>query len=614
MLHFLQLQLNFMIFSNLYKFSLVRGRKYPYMKIKMKKTYSIFLILIFFGCKKDEEKIEIPLSPTNLSAQLITGTQVNLTWTDNSTNESGFKIDRKQTGGQYSNIATLNSDVTLYSDNGLTINETYTYRLYSFNTRGNSITYSNEVTITTKAPPVLNTEAIASVTTTSGISGGKITNDGGSTVSARGICWSTSANPTISLSTKTSNGTGSGSFSSVISNLMPSTKYYVRAYATNNSGTGYGNEVSFTTLEASSPTLTTTNITSISYRNSLSGGQVLTDGNAPILERGVVWGTMAGPTVETNTGKSNNGTGIGGFASSLINLQPGTTYYVRAYARNAGVIGYGDEKIFQTLPLVVPVLTTIEISEITSKNAKGGGTILNDGGSTISAKGVCWSTSPNPTTNLSTKTSDGPGMSAFSSILTNLNLHTTYYVRSYATNATGTAYGNQIVFTTKYGIGETGPSGGLIFYDKGISSNGWRYLEAAPSDYFGPVSTVWWNGSWIYQDAIGISPYKDLGTGKTNTSLIIAANSNLNNAAKICDDYIYNGFSDWYLPSIDELQLICKNLHSLGIGNFSGDFYWSSTDTYRLHNAWWMQFSGGCQLRTDFGRNMTNKIRPVRQF
>lgn len=577
-----------------------------------------YFFLLFLAVSCQEDVVPVPTAPSNLAAQLISGTQVNLTWTDNSTNETGFKIDRKQTGGQYSNIATVNSDITLYSDIGLTINETYTYRVYSFNKGGNSATYSNEVSILTKSSPILATTTVTSITTTSGSSGGNITNDGGSAVTARGVCWSTSTNPTTSLTTKTSNGAGSGSFISSISNLTPSTKYYVRAYATNSSGTGYGDEVSFTTNAASPPTLSTTAISSISYRSSSSGGQITSDGSAPITERGIVWSTTTGPTYEANSGKTSNGTGTGNFTSNLTNLQPGTTYYVRAFAKNAGAIGYGDEKSFSTMPLIVPVLTTTQISEITSATAKSGGTITDDGGTSITAKGICWSTSPNPTILLSTKTSNGTGTATFISDLASLTLHVTYYVRAYATNSTGTGYGDEIVFTTKYAIGETGPAGGYIFYDKGVSSSGWRYLEAAPADYHSIIA--WWNGTWTYQNSPGISPDKTLGSGKINTPLIVAANSNLQNAAKVCDDYSINGYSDWYLPSIDELEQICTSLFSNGKGNFNYTTatYWSSTDTNRIHSAWYMQFNQfptpSCDIRTDSGRDWQRRVRPIRQF
>ena len=96
--------------------------------------------------------------------------------------------------------------------------------------------------------PILSTTEITEITQTTATSGGNITDEGGATVTARGVCWSTSQNPTISDS-KTEDGTGTGNFTSSISGLEPNTTYYVRAYATNSEGTGYGSELSFTTLE-----------------------------------------------------------------------------------------------------------------------------------------------------------------------------------------------------------------------------------------------------------------------------------------------------------------------------------------------------------------------------
>jgi uncharacterized protein (TIGR02145 family) len=89
------------------------------------------------------------------------------------------------------------------------------------------------------------------VTTITAFSGGNISSDGGSAVTARGICWNTAPNPTIALNTKTSNGTGIGSFISSITDLIPGTLYYARAYATNAAGTAYGTQLSFTTVAAS---------------------------------------------------------------------------------------------------------------------------------------------------------------------------------------------------------------------------------------------------------------------------------------------------------------------------------------------------------------------------
>ena len=97
-------------------------------------------------------------------------------------------------------------------------------------------------------PPTVTTAAVTEIGQTAALSGGEVTSDGGADVTARGVCWSTSQNPTID-DNKTENGSGTGSYNSNLSNLTPNTTYYVRAYATNSAGTGYGEERSFTTLE-----------------------------------------------------------------------------------------------------------------------------------------------------------------------------------------------------------------------------------------------------------------------------------------------------------------------------------------------------------------------------
>ncbi|MBO4542948.1 MAG: T9SS type A sorting domain-containing protein [Bacteroidales bacterium] len=131
----------------------------------------------------------------------------------------------------------------------------------------------------------------------------------------------------------------------------------------------------------------------------------------------------------------------------MTGLKANTVYYVRAYATNAMGTTYGNVIPFTTIATTIPTLTTIITSNITSTTAQSGGNITSDGGTTITARGVCWSTSQNPTIN-DNHTSDGSGAGSFTSTMAGLKANTVYYVRAYATNAMGTAYGNQITFTT----------------------------------------------------------------------------------------------------------------------------------------------------------------------
>jgi uncharacterized protein (TIGR02145 family) len=363
---------------------------------------------------------------------------------------------------------------------GLTANTKYYIRAYATNSEGT--VYGSETNFTTSAAsaaiPVLSTTAISGITQTTANSGGNITSDGGALVTARGVCWSTSANPTIALSTKTSNGTGTGSYTSNITGLTANTNYYVRAYATNSVGTAYGNELIFTTGSLI-PTLTTTAISSITSTTASSGGNITSDGGASVTARGVCWNTSASPTIALST-KTTDGSGTGNFTSSLTGLTPGATYYVRSYATNSAGTAYGNELSFSA-GAVIPTLSSTAVSSISATTASSGGNITNDGGSSVTARGVCWNTSTNPTIGLSTKTTDGSGTGSFTSSLTGLTPSTTYYVRAYATNGVGTAYGDEKSFTTIAAVSTltteaitsitttTASSGGNITNDGGAS-------------------------------------------------------------------------------------------------------------------------------------------------
>jgi len=288
------------------------------------------------------------------------------------------------------------------------------------------------------------TEDITSVTQTSAITGGFISNSGGAEITARGICWGTSINPATS-GNKTSDGTGTGTFTSIINQLTPGTMYYVRAYAINEAGTSYGNQRSFTTTDILTPTLTTVEAGSITLTSAVSGGNITDDGGADISTRGVCWSTSEDPTTADN--KTEDGSGTGSFTSDLTNLTPGTDYYVRAYATNSAGTAYGNQETFTTVALELATVTTASADHVTQTSAMLGGDVTDDGGSDVTAKGVCWSTSSNPTTDDNT-TNDGSGTGAFTSNLSGLTPGTTYYVRAYAINSVGTAYGSEVSFDT----------------------------------------------------------------------------------------------------------------------------------------------------------------------
>ena len=303
--------------------------------------------------------------------------------------------------------------------------------------------YGTEITFTTTTIPVLAaTAAATAITTTTATSGGDITDNGGSAVTVSGVCWSTSPNPTVSDS-KTTDGSALGVFTSSLTGLTQGTTYYVRAYATNSVGTAYGTQISFTTL--TTPTLAaTTAVTAITTTTASSGGNITSNGGSAVTVSGICWGTSSNPLV---TGShTTDGLALGSFTSSMAGLTQGTTYYVRAYATNSVGTAYGAEVSFTTLTIPTLAATTAATA-ITTTSATSGGNITSNGGTPVTVSGVCWSTSANPV-ETDSHTTDGTALGVFPSSISGLTQGTTYYVRAYATNSVGTAYGAQITFTT----------------------------------------------------------------------------------------------------------------------------------------------------------------------
>jgi hypothetical protein len=164
-----------------------------------------------------------------------------------------------------------------------------------------------------------------------------------------------------------------------------------------------------------------------------------------------------------------------------------------------------------------------------------------------------------------------------------------------------------------YSLRDIGPAGGYIFYDKGTYSDGWRYLEAAP------VSTEWNDKQWCsyyksgYETWIG-GTGTGIGTGQSNTTKIVTwlnSHSETDRAAQLCDALVYGGYSDWFLPSKDQLNQMYVNLRSEGVGGFAGDKYWSSSE-YEAEYAWVQFLSGG--LQGPSGKNDAICVRAARAF
>jgi hypothetical protein len=174
-----------------------------------------------------------------------------------------------------------------------------------------------------------------------------------------------------------------------------------------------------------------------------------------------------------------------------------------------------------------------------------------------------------------------------------------------------------------YKIGDTGPAGGLIFYDKGNSIGGWRYLEAAPVD-LGPSPFITENPDSFPRslkelwDKTEGENGRGIGKGRYNAEYIMEiaqARGGFNWAVRLCDNYEHNGFDDWFLPSRDELNFMYGNLHMKGLGNFRQEQYWSTTswtDTWGSYRAWYVNFEDG--KHDNQNASQQRRSRAIRQF
>lgn len=314
------------------------------------------------------------------------------------------------------------------------------------------------------------------------------------------------------------------------------------------------------------PTLTTRSVTDISYTSAKSGGNITKDGGADIILKGLVWSIQNNPTLEQNTGMISQGSGLGSFAGDLTELNPDITYYVRAYATNSKGTAYGNQQSFTTLRVPIPVISTTAVSNTTAASAESGGTVSDDGGSAVTARGVCWSTSPEPTIN-DLKTNDGSGLGSFTSNLTSLTPNTTYFVRAYATNSYGVAYGNQVEFVSGVN-GQPCPStphvydiDGNFYYTVLIGSQCWMKVNLKTTLYRNgtPVGYVGSTNDWINNTSGAYVWYgRDINWKGAYGALYnwYAAN----NTNGLCP-------TGWHVPSFDDWEQLINYVVAQGFPN-----------------------------------------------
>jgi uncharacterized protein (TIGR02145 family) len=461
---------------------------------------------------------------------------------------------------------------------GLLNNTNYYARSYAINNVGTG--YGNEIIFKTLIElPALTTSDLYNIYPNSVTCGGKILSNGGDSIIARGVCWSTHKNPTIT-DNKTSDGSGSGSYISYIDSLIPSTTYYIRSYAINSKGVNYGNEIVFKTSK-DEPVLTTNTVTNISMSSATSGGNITHDGGKPITSRGICWSKNFPCTI--NDDKTvDGGSGEGSFSCQISGLSVNTSYYVRAYAINEDGVFYANGYGFKTSK--GPEVKFTSVSWISTEYAYFSGEVISDGGNKVKERGFCWSTSRNPTINDNKKIA-GEGIGVFESSIHGLLENTCYYVRAFATNNIGTSYSDVSQFRTKGTVTDIDNN---VYTTVTIGNQEWMVENLKTTKYNNGVAIplVNDNTEWSKLNTAAYYPYSSDVLGYFYNYFTIADSNN------VCP-------IGWHVPSGEDWGIL-YNL--LGGWEVAGGSMKSTSDAWESPNTKATNLSGFTGLPTGLRR------------
>ena len=372
-----------------------------------------------------------PYPPTGLNAAAISSSQIDLTWTDNSGNETGFKIERKTgSGGTYSQTATVGADVTAYADTGLTPGTTYYYRVNAYNTAGDS-GYSNEVNATTLTSPTAVTDPATNVTHDSATLNGTVNPNGYDTTAYFELGTDTSYGLFTSAPISIGSGTDNVTVWISLTGFSPETTYHYRVVATNASGTSYGNDISFTTTPLPGTIEVNATLDGADWSGSvdytISGPENINGASTPA--------TFSEKPVGDYTITYNSG----GPANAILNsISPSATQTLQT----EGTITFTLNFIYSP-----PTATTDPATNVNGNSATLNATVNpNNSETTVYFEWGLDITYGNTTS----VQSIGSGTTDVSvtADLTGLSPVATYHYRVIATNDTGTSYGDDISFTT----------------------------------------------------------------------------------------------------------------------------------------------------------------------
>ena len=439
---------------------------------RLKQIIGCILLLLLAGCEKDTE-------PTNFAPKLSTGGASEITRTGAVINGTIQKVASvvKEFGFIYSKSSSLSDNEAIHiriADDSQTsfsaalqdLEDGATYYYCTFASSGYT-TVKGEVkqftTVSSAVPSLGKTELQGKQAETSLSVGSRLIEDGGAPISLIGFCYiEKSAGKEPVETDKVVNVSLSGGqteFTAVIKELKAGTTYLVRSYASNRKGTGYGPVLEVATADDESPKLKTNEVGNCGGSWADAVGELLSEGASEVVEKGFCWTTDS--SVEPVYTDVNNRLIVSGkgLSGKITGLKGSTQYYMRAYARNSTRVAYGNTVTFTTSPLTVPVLSQSVVSDIQAYTAVAKASITNNGNGIITETGYCISELSEPTE----RTPVDAVNNEFTVNLSGLKHSTSYYIRFYAVNEAGIAYGPAIRFTM---LQVTPPSvGGLLISD-----------------------------------------------------------------------------------------------------------------------------------------------------
>jgi hypothetical protein len=486
------------------------------------------------------------LTTTNLAARTATFNGKIINTGSPRYTERGFVYATTTMPTTETTIAKLTASVTDNAEysvpaTGLTLDQTYYVRAYAINTVGTAYSTNEDIFTATAVMPTLTTQAVTNINIGAGTAtfNGKIVSSGDLPITEKGFVYRTAANPTLENAIKKVVQGGTDAFSAPVTELEEGNTYYVCAYITNSKTTVYGTQVSVD-FNAVMPQVTTQAVTGITGTTATFNGSIATVGDPAYTERGFVYSTYQNPTIDD--GKIIvDGSSIGIFITEITELTEGTTYYVRAYASNGNKVEYGAMVNFVAVNPEYVTLASLNIAVQTAD-------IEPPVSTAASATSMC-------------QYGRVGGYSDWR-LPTTTELQTIYNVK----NSIG-GFKEELYWT---GIGP-----GMYVCSPGVVQETNQKVDMTNGSMVGCVSGSTMVNVRCVRSLDGSSPTNNWTVGNIQVQQTDAGEADRPNAITVCDNSGAEGYTDWRLPTKEEMSDMYLNRSALG--DFFSANYWTSS-------------------------------------